>query len=108
MAEDFGFDGEFGGVGELVAVGAEELDAIVLPGIVRGGDDDAGGELVRAGEVGDGGRGDDAGRFDGGSGGGEAGGEGGCDPVGGFAGVLTDEDAGGFRNRSSSLRCAAG
>jgi hypothetical protein len=61
VAEDFGFDGEFGGVGELVAVGAEELDAVVLPGIVRGGDDDAGGERVRAGEEGDGGGGDDAG-----------------------------------------------
>ena len=61
MAEDFGFDGELGGVGELVAVWAKELDAVVLPGIVRGGDDDAGGEVVRAGEAGDGGSRDDAG-----------------------------------------------
>ena len=74
VAEDFGFDGEFGGVGKLVAIGAEELDAIVLPGIVRGGDDDAGGEVVGAGEEGDGGSGDDAGALDGGPGGGEAGG----------------------------------
>ena len=94
VAEDFVFDGEFGGVGEFVAVGAEELDAVVLPGIVRGGDDDAGGEAVRAGEVSDGGRGDDAGGFDGGSAGGEAGGERGGDPVAGLAGVLADKDAG--------------
>ena len=101
MAEDFGFDGELGGVGELVAVGAEELDAVVLPGIVRGGDDDAGGEAVGAGEEGDGGRGDDAGdsrpmappAV-------EAGGEGGGDPVGGLAGVLAEEDAGCWRSRA--------
>ena len=79
-AEDLVFDGDLGGVGELVAVGAEELDAVVLPGIVRGRDDDAGGEFVRAGEEGDGGGGDDAGALDGGSAGGEAGGEGGGDP----------------------------
>src|SRR5580704_3186287 len=94
MAEDFGFDGEFGGVGEFVAVGAEELDAVVLPRIVRGGDDDAGGEAVGAGEEGDGGSGDHARGFDGGASGGEASGEGGGDPVGGFSCVLTNEDAG--------------
>ena len=102
-AEDFGFDGEFGGVGELVAVGAEELDAVVCPGIVRGGDDDAGGEAVGAGEEGDGGSGDDAGAFDGGATGGEAGGEGGGDPVGGLAGVHSNEDA---WRRSLAGECA--
>ena len=49
LAEDFGFDGEFGGIGKLEAVGAEELDAVILPGIVGGGDDDAGGEAVNMG-----------------------------------------------------------
>ena len=56
-----GFDLEFGCVGELVAVGAEELDAVVLPWVVGGGDDDTGGEAVGLGEEGDGGCGDDAG-----------------------------------------------
>ncbi len=65
MLEDFVFDGELGGVGEFVAVGAEDLDAVVLPGIVRGGDDDAGREAVGAGEMRDGGGGDDAGTLDG-------------------------------------------
>ena len=35
-------DGGFGGVGELEAVGAEELDAVVLERVVRCGDRDAG------------------------------------------------------------------
>ena len=99
LAEDFVFDGEFGGVGELVAVGAEELDAVVLPGIVRGGDDDAGGEVVGVGEEGDGGSGDDAGALDGGAAGGEAGGEGGGDPVAGLAGVHAEEDSWGVLRR---------
>ena len=94
VAEDFSFDGDFGGVGEFEAVGAEELDAVVLPGIVRGRDDDAGGEVVRAGEEGDGGSGDDTGGFDRGTTSGEACGERGGDPVRGFASVLADEDTG--------------
>ena len=38
---------------ELVAVGAEELDAVVVVRIVRGGDDDAGIGAEAAGDVGD-------------------------------------------------------
>jgi hypothetical protein len=94
MAEDFGLDGDFGGVRELEAVGTEKLDAVVLPGIVRGGDDNACGKVVRAGEEGDGGSGDDSGGFDGGATGREACGKGGGDPVRRLAGVLADEDAG--------------
>ena len=41
---------------ELVAVGAEEFDAVVGVGIVRGGDDDAGVGAQAAGDVGDAGR----------------------------------------------------
>ncbi len=93
-AGDFVLDGEFGCVGELVAVGAEDLDAVVLPGIVAGGDDDAGGEAVLAGEEGDGGGGEDAGGVDRGSGGAEAGGEGGGDPGAALAGVGAEDDAG--------------
>ncbi len=47
LAKDLCLDGEFGGVGKLEAVGAEELDSIVLPGIVRGGDDHAGAESLK-------------------------------------------------------------
>ncbi len=96
LAEDLVLDGEFGGVGELIAVGAEELDAIVLPGIVRRRDDDAGGEFMRAGEEGDGRGGDDAGALDSGARGEEAGGESGGDPVAGLAGVHAEQDAGGL------------
>ena len=81
VAEDLVFDGEFGGVGEFVAVGAEELDAVVGPGIVRGGDDNAGTAVVSAREEGDRGGGDDAGALDHGATGGKAGGEGGVDPA---------------------------
>jgi len=38
---------------ELVAVGAEELDAVVVVRIVRGGDDDAGVRAQAARDVGD-------------------------------------------------------
>jgi hypothetical protein len=40
-AGDQFFDAQFNGVVEFVAIGAEELDAIVRIGIVGGGDDDA-------------------------------------------------------------------
>ena len=94
MAEDFFFDGYFGGVGEFEAVGAKELDAVVLPGIVGGGDDYSGGEFVAVGEEGYGGSGDDSGGLYGGASGDEAGGESGCDPGAGFAGVHAEEDFG--------------
>jgi hypothetical protein len=48
VVEDLVFHGQLDRVGELEAVGAEELDAVVAPGIVRGGDDDAGVEAVGA------------------------------------------------------------
>ncbi len=94
-AGDFVLDAEFGFVGELVAVVAEDLDAVVLPGIVAGGDDDASGEAVLAGEEGDGGGGDDAGEGDVGTGGVEAGGQGGGDPAAALAGVGAHDDADG-------------
>ena len=102
LPKDFRLNGELGGVGKLVAVRAEELDAVVLPGIVRGGDDHAGGEPVDVSEVGDGGRGDDAGIFDRGSAGVEGGGERGGDRLRGLAGVHAEEHAwvrgGGFES----------
>ena len=64
VVQDLVFHGQFDRVGQLESVAAEELDAVVLPGIVRGGDDDAGVEAVRAREKRDGRSGDDAGAFD--------------------------------------------
>ncbi len=66
-AEDLVFDGELSGVGKLVTIRAEDLDAVVLPGIVRGRDDDAGSKSVGARQEGDGRCGDDAGALDRGS-----------------------------------------
>ncbi len=97
------FDAEFGFVGELVAVVGEDLDAVVLPGIVAGGDDNAGGEAVVVGEEGDGGGGEDAGGGYVGTGGAEAGGEGGGDPRAGLAGVHAEDDADGVLWVSASL-----
>ena len=48
-------------VGQLEAGVAEDLDAVVAIGIVRGGNHDAGGEAIGAREIGDAGRGDDTG-----------------------------------------------
>ena len=94
MAEDIVFHGKLDRVGELESVCAEELDAVVAPGIVRGGDDDAGPEAMGAGEECNGGGGDDASGLDGGSGGAEARGEGGGDPGAGLACVATKQDGG--------------
>ncbi len=94
VLEDFGFDLLLDLVGELHAVGAEELDAVVLPGIVRGGDDDAGGKAVGAGEIGDAGGGEHAGAGKAASGIRQAAGQGFGDPGAGFAGVLPEDDAG--------------
>ena len=95
-ALDFLFDGEFDFVGELVAVAAEDLDAVVAPGIVRGGDDDAGAEAVLAGQEGDGWRSEDAGGGDLGATGAKAGGECGGDPGAALAGVHTHDHADGL------------
>ena len=94
VAEDDFFDLEFDVVGEFEAVWAEELDAVVLPGVVAGGDDRAGLELVGVGEEGDSGGGDDAGGGDFGASGAQARGEHGGDPRAGLAGVAAEQDAG--------------
>ncbi len=94
VLEDFVFHGQLDRVGELEAVAAEELDAVVLPWIVGGGDDDAGLETVGMGEEGDGWGGHDAGGFNAGAGGAKAGGEGGGDPGAGLAGIAAEDDFG--------------
>ena len=94
MREDVGLDGVLELVGEFVAVGAEDFDAVVFPRIVRRGDDDARGEFVFTREIGNAGRGDDSGADDFDARGLESGGEDLADPGAGLAGVLTDDDAG--------------
>ena len=61
VGEDVGLDRVLQLVGELVAVGAEDLDAVVPPGIVRGRNHDARRHAVGAREIRDARRGDDAG-----------------------------------------------
>ena len=55
-----GLDLVLDGVGQLEALAVEDLDAVVLRRIVRGGDDDATIAMQLAGEQGDRRRGDDA------------------------------------------------
>ena len=57
---DGGLELLLGGFGELVAAGPEELEAVVLVGIVGGGDHDAAVEIERADEIGESGRRHDA------------------------------------------------
>ena len=64
VVEDFVFHGQFHSVGKFEAVRAKELDAVVLPGIVRSGDHRARVETVRAREKRDRRRGHNARAFD--------------------------------------------
>ena len=80
-------------VGELCPVRAEELDAVVGEGIVRGGDHDPEVAAHRAGEHADRRRRDRAGDEHVHADRGEAGDEGVLDHVAGEAGVLADDDA---------------
>ena len=57
-AKDFCLNLHLRGVGQLVAIAAEYLDPVVLPGVVRGGNHDPGGELMLARQVGHARRGD--------------------------------------------------
>src|SRR5208283_67742 len=94
VMEDFVFHGQLDRVGKFESVGAEELDAVVAPGIVRGGDNYAGLKSMGAGEEGDGRSGHDAGAFNSGSSGAETGSEDGGDPGAGFAGIAAEENGG--------------
>ncbi len=77
---------------ELVAVRAEEFDAVVGVGIVGGGDDDAGVGAQAAGDVGDAGRGQRADEEHIHAHGEDAGGDGVLEHVAGEAGVFADDD----------------
>jgi hypothetical protein len=80
-------------VGELVAVGAEQLDAVVVVRVVRGRDHHAQIGAQRARQHGDGGCRHRAEQVDVHAHGGEAGGERALDHVAGAARVLADDDA---------------
>jgi hypothetical protein len=93
VAVDQALDLEFDFVGELEPVGTEQLDAIVLIGIVRGRDHHPEIGPQRAGQHGDGGRRHGAEEVDVHAHGGKAGGQGLLDHVAGAARILADHDA---------------
>ncbi len=80
------------GVGELVALAAEDLDAVVLIGIVAGGDDDARVRPLPDGQIGHGGGGNGAHRLHIAAHVADARHQGGLQHIGGDAGVLADHD----------------
>ena len=90
--EDFPFHGQFEGVRKLESVGAEELDAVVLPGIVGRGENDACVKSIAAREEGNGRSSYDAGAFNAHVGLAQSGGERGGDPWAGFAGVAAQQN----------------
>ena len=94
VMQDLVLHGQLDRVGELEAVGAEELDAVVAPGIVRGGDDHAGLKSMSAGKKGDGRSGHNARALDADAGLTQAGGERGGNPGAGLAGVAAEDHFG--------------
>ena len=92
-AEDEAFDPRLDGFGQLEAVRAEELDAVIIVGIVRGGDDDAGVRAQRARGVSDARGGQRADEEHVHAHAEDAGAEGVLEHVAGEAGVLADDDA---------------
>jgi len=95
MLEDAGFELFLDGVGEFHTGVGEELDPIVLKGVVGGGNDHACLKIALADEAGHAGGGDDSRKSNSCAGFGEASGENGGDVGAGFAGVHADEDMGG-------------
>jgi hypothetical protein len=92
--QDLVFHGQFNRICELETVGAEELDAIVLPGIVRSGENDAGLESMRSGEEGDRRGRHNTGAFNVRSRLAQAGGKSGGDPGAGLARVASENYSG--------------
>jgi hypothetical protein len=93
VMEDFFLHRQLDGIGQLEAVRAEELDSVVLPGIVRGRDHHPRLKAVGAGEEGDGRGGHNARAFDADAGLAQSGGESGGDPGAGLACVAAQNDA---------------
>lgn len=110
VLEDVRFQSFFDGVRELHARVREKLYAVVVVGIVRGGDNDTGLEIILSDEAGDARSGDDAGKSDGRTGVREAGGEEGGDVRAGFASVHADENVSGgvFAEKIASKSAASG
>ena len=92
VREDFGLQGFFLLVGQLVSGMPEDFDAIVLIGIVGRGDHDTGGEGSVLGEVGDSRGGGDAGKVDADIVLSQTGGNFRSQPRAGFTGVHPDDD----------------
>ena len=88
----FRLDGVFHLIGQLEALGGEELDAVVIKRVVRGTDDDTGAGTHGTGQVGDGRGGHGTQQVDVDAGGGETGLQGRFEHIAGDAGVLADED----------------
>ena len=78
----------------LLPLGVDELDAVVVIGVVAGGDHDAAVKIVRAGDVGDAGGAGDVQQVRVRAGGGEPGAEGAFKHVAGAAGILADDHHG--------------
>ena len=92
MLENVFFEDFLDGIGELHPSVREKFDTIVLKRIVRGGDDHAGLKILLSDQARDAGRGDHAGKRDGGAGGLESSSEKGGDVRPGFSSVHADED----------------
>ena len=92
--ENFLLNAGLHGVGELVALAAEDLDAVVLVGVVAGGDDDAGVGLLLPGQIRHRRSGDGAHRLHIAAHGADARHQGGLQHIGGHTGILADEDHG--------------
>ena len=94
FAEDEGFDLRLCRVGQFVALAVEDLDAVVLIGIVRSGDDDAGVRPALDRQVCHRGRGDHTQRHHIAAHGADAGDQRGFQHIRGNAGVLSQGDLG--------------
>ena len=94
LGEDLLLDPGLHAVGELVALSAEDLDAVVLIGVVTGGDHDARVRLFLHGEIGHRRGGNGAHRLYVAAHGAEPRHQGGLQHVGGDAGVLADHHGG--------------
>ena len=90
MMQNLIFHRQLSRIGKLESIAAKEFDAVVLPGIVGSGDNNAGVEPVRPREKCDRGSGDDTGAFDSRSSFAQAFGESGGYPRAGFARVAAE------------------
>ena len=95
LAVQIGFDQGDHALVHLLAQGIQELDAVVVIGIVGGGDHDAAVEILGPGHIGHGGGGGDVEQVGVRAGGHQTAHQGVLEHVAGAAGVLADDDPGG-------------